>query len=448
MEELLTEPEVKEEVRILFSDSSIKFAPHMCITKDTFYTTQPLTTEIHTDDTKITEERFYVINSGRECFEYNHTELNKRNLTSSYQPSISKSWTNIDEYLSGKKVNLKDIFNTIKATFQKYIYFRNEEDYEICALYVLMASLFKIFPSVPYINISAAKNSGKTTLATLFHLMIPNSIMSSQVTPASLLHMNCVTQILDESEQLGKNNNLMNLILNSGYKSFGSAIRVDKITNGNTHYNLFAPRLIFGINEISSVLLSRSINLNLTKAPINKYSKMVLNPMDPIWQNIKNDLFIFAMDYFKDIRHEFNSLNIKELSNRNLEISRPLLSISKFLDKKMRINMTPRLTKYLIELFEEKKTQNIYEDLDTVFWLSVKNLIDSKKDNKYFIYLTAIDFQDYFQKVEQLKKLSKSKIGRLLNPAILEKKVHTEDYQQLLRYKVDIKKVEEIVRSL
>lgn len=154
------------------------------------------------------------------------------------------------------------------------------------------------------------------------------------------------------------------------------------------------------------------------------------------------------MDYFKDIRHEFNSLNIKELSNRNLEISRPLLSISKFLDKKMRINMTPRLTKYLIELFEEKKTQNIYEDLDTVFWLSVKNLIDSKKDNKYFIYLTAIDFQDYFQKVEQLKKLSKSKIGRLLNPAILEKKVHTEDYQQLLRYKVDIKKVEEIVRSL
>ncbi|MFO7815150.1 MAG: hypothetical protein R6V14_05380 [Halanaerobiales bacterium] len=233
----------------------------------------------------------------------------------------------------------EELFKLIKSKFEDYIDFPNKSDYTFMTLWIMGTYFFPLFQAYPYIHLHGFKNSGKTKVIQISSKMAFNALNSSNISPSALFRIveGCKpTLFLDEFEPIkerrkARSDDEMELILNSGYKRGGMALRNVKVKDDwqPQAFNTYSPKLISNIGGLKGALASRCIKITMLRAKSDdKRANKFIKDEDPDWEKIRTNLYHLAMISFSQIRQQYEDESIvypKEISNRELELWKPIL---------------------------------------------------------------------------------------------------------------------------
>jgi len=272
-----------------------------------------------------------------------------------YLPSsiISEgSWSKagIKAYLEGKATppEPKELFEMIKGEIQKYVYFQNPLEADVCACFVLASYTYQLFGTLGYLYLTGQRGSGKTTCAEVIGAMAFNTENTANHTPATLFRTIQARKglvILDEFEDnisKEKKAELMQL-LNAGNRLNAKVFRTEK--RGDNFelvpYYIGCPKIIcniFGLNSAST--LSRCITITMMRAPKGSgQSKKKFDHRLASWRDIRDACHLWALKYWPKLYGLNEASPFEDLNNRKEDNWRPLLvvanSISPELGKEM-----------------------------------------------------------------------------------------------------------------
>lgn len=236
--------------------------------------------------------------------------------------------------------NVKDLFNLIKSKFDMYIDFPNPLDSTFLALWVMGTYFFTKFQTFPYIHLLGFRNSGKTRIIQVASKMVFNGINASNISPSALFRIieDCKpTLFLDEFEPISEKRKVrsddeIELLLNSGYKKGGMAIRNVKNSNNEwkpSIFNTYSPKLISNIGGLNQVLSSRCIKIVMIRAkPNDPRARLIINEEDKDWNRIRDGLYHRALVNSGIIEQAYQNKDkdfYNYISNRELELWEPIL---------------------------------------------------------------------------------------------------------------------------
>jgi hypothetical protein len=203
----------------------------------------------------------------------NYEAMTDKQLADIYRPRAAPMTSHLDKktverFLTDKPTleqNYEDdiylaleVFENIKEFLEKYIFFKIQGQSTLLSIWIMNSYVFSIFPYTAYLHITAEKQSGKTLLMNVMSKILFNSVMTANMSSASLyrkLENDRSTLLLDEAENLRKSDKqkfgeLLG-ILNSGFEKNGRVIRVDSVKNSHTsrEYTTYGPKCFAGINS-------------------------------------------------------------------------------------------------------------------------------------------------------------------------------------------------------
>lgn len=331
------------------------------------------------------------------------------------------------------------LFDGLIMFLRDSIYFDNETQYDILALWIMASWVNESFNSCPYLMFIAPKESGKTRgmdiLSELAYRPLPAVSFTSSSMFRSIELWKC-TLLVDEAEyQLNskseKGQDLYG-ILNGGYKKGMFAIRTETVSDSMipTTYDIFGFKAIAATRPFNPTLESRSIILSMTQHQV----KNMLLPVE-ICEELRNRLLYFRYSYLYKLKITFPE---KIKKGRLIEIFYPIYSIANLVDS----DMIPRLDKYLEETYfkgkEEDKVSLPEADLIRAInekWDDPQN-IDMRVYLKDIVDYIKYDFPDMTsQQVGYLLKAmgfirGKDRIGMYIDISNPENKTRFDNYKE------------------
>ncbi|MEO0145170.1 MAG: hypothetical protein ABIL89_08015 [candidate division WOR-3 bacterium] len=351
-----------------------------------------------------TKNQLFFIFSNRTKEIVNSETLKKHNWKLKYAPiQFPNKWSlkSVEEYLNGKSVNPKEIYEEVKNVWDKYIEFPDGVYSHLATLYTIGSYFFHIFNTYPYLYIGGVKGSGKTKILTIFYLLCFNAIFSMNISTSALFRLiqsgRCCV-LIDESEELSnpeRRTDFRSMLL-SGYKKGILVYRTEKkkkeqlVPEG---FEVYSPKILANIRGLELVLEDRCITIIMKKGIIKE--KIDLEPKieDPIWQKIRDDLYIFFLTYWKKIKsiYENEKIEIPEIHERHLELWKPILVLAKFFSLYVPIHTLPAepsqpslydiMKDLAIQKVKEKITENLTESAEIVL---IQALFDLVKEDNYY----------------------------------------------------------------
>lgn len=234
-----------------------------------------------------------------------------------------------------------DLISLIKDYLREYIVLENEVEYDLLSLFVIHSFCVHLFDRTPYLWLQGDKGSGKTTLLLLLKSIMYNPTLYSNITSASLfriIDLNKPTLFLDECESLERRNNSNDplfQILNSGYQSSGSVVRVSgsKLTT----YSTYGLKVIAGITNLHPTLEDRCISICMKRSQSQglKRAKHYSGVDDILTSNICKNIHLVLKNKVSRIYNYLKdpiSLKIDDrISNRNFDKWFPILTLARVL---------------------------------------------------------------------------------------------------------------------
>lgn len=193
----------------------------------------------------------FVVSSEQELLDNN--TLESRNLALKYPTTNYSNFSPsaIHDYLDGKKIRPRQLFEKIRTYILHFICFTDPRQVTLITTWVLGTYLFPVFRHFPYLWINAEKGSGKTTLLEVLRPICFNGQMLVSPTPAVLfrdIETNRPTMLMDEIEGLTKQNKEASTgiqsVLNAGYNSEGAVKRNEGNSKGEykmQSYSAYSP---------------------------------------------------------------------------------------------------------------------------------------------------------------------------------------------------------------
>ena len=256
------------------------------------------------------------------------------------------------------------MIDRLVSVFSRYIFFEERAYYHLCPIYVLMSHIYKAFDEIPYLLIYGPRGYGKSRLGAILKGLCQNGQFSSDITPALLMRLiekekTGITVILDEAEKFP---DLMLRILRSGYRRDGRTGRWNIKRDDAEWFETFSPKILinlYGLNE--PMLESRVIPVPMVKSqiPLQRFRARVV---EKEFEEIQTLIDSFVDESGEVIEKEYNTFQpVEGLSDRDLEIWTPILTIASVLDLTL---PEPFLKEEMLELakkiiFQTKRTQLI-----------------------------------------------------------------------------------------
>jgi len=165
-----------------------------------------------------------------------------------------------------------DIIEEVASQIKKCVYLKNEEEYFVIALMIILSYCVDLFNRVPYLSLQGLKGTGKTTLMAVMKSFVYRPVFLSDASTAALFRIInelSPTLFIDEVENLkirsGSNNQIFE-VLNSGYQKDGVVARVDA-KKKVVRFKTYGFKILAGINSLFEPLQDRCILINLEQPP-------------------------------------------------------------------------------------------------------------------------------------------------------------------------------------
>jgi hypothetical protein len=215
-----------------------------------------------------------------------------------------------------------------------YVYFSDNIEYYVVTSYIIGSYFFDVFAYYPILHFYAERGSGKTISAKFIDLLGWNAYYTINITKAGLSRVNSQRKgvvIIDEKENINESDDLK-LILNGCFQRGSREVMTEATSSGAfklIYFDLYSPVVIASINPVFGATSDRMIRIEMMR---NKVKKNLFQDVNlPLWAELRDKLYVFALSHYKDIEKIYQNWDDDFLTNRDLDIWKPLLSIIKFL---------------------------------------------------------------------------------------------------------------------
>ena len=296
----------------------------------------------------------------------------------------------IIKFLKGEEevIDFPTIFNKVKSKIMYYMDIRDEENnldeatYSLLALWCIGTWLHQLFNSYPYLFINAPMRSGKTKLLQTLSLFSfnPQLVVNPSISSLfRLIQLIRPTILADEVEKWNKSTKSeFNSILLSGYKKGFEIPRVEEVMVKKlkklavSTFECYSPKAFANIIGIPEVLEDRCITIILRRTTDSE--KANTDPLRDLnfnhseFQKIRDEIFIWVLKNWERVKEAYERLNIEDeelenfrkiVSARSYEIWFPILTLAKFVDKKVYESIIELAIKLSLEKYEAELTQSI-----------------------------------------------------------------------------------------
>jgi len=373
-----------------------------------------------------------IITSSKESVRVNstrqHRKLGVRWSMIPDQVPRRYSLKSIPEWLTDQAVPREpgDLYHEIMKVYEQYAYMAPAW-YGVHALWDMATYLYTLFPAFPYLELRGVRRTGKTKVMALSRQLSfnPGSIMTNP-TPAVLFrqaHTQRGTLYLDECETLFYRNPKSGRIehddrveiLNSGYTSEGSVIRMERPGNrfiAVTYYT-YCPKMLASIKGLHGATEDRAIVHVMTRAPDNDpRGEIEVGPEDPVFQRLRDDLFLFGLSHAGEVQKAYAAIKDTGLVKRDLQLWRPLLAIADVIGGGLRADVlkvahqqqeVKKAEEFAPESWEYCLLERTYQLLkggqQVILWQDLREAIpgDQKPTSKTISsIMNGLGFRDHF----------------------------------------------------
>jgi hypothetical protein len=295
-------------------------------------------------------------------------------------------WSNksIDKwYTTTYKVNIKDLYKKIVEINKKYMIYEDKRIHSYTALDVMRSYFFLLFDANSRTYHHADPGSGKTNQLMIYRTLCFNPISSTDFSTASIYRTIESTQgtiLIDDFDNLPEEQKLATLShIRKNYKPF-KVIRADGNKDNRPYgYNAYSHLVfnnVFGLGY-DDITPERIITIRLLK---HKEAKdITVNSNDPVFNQIRDDLYIMTLQYWTEIKESYDTLQVKDLTTRELEVIKPILAIAKVISEKVYNSILKWYNDYLDQ---EKNTKDLSSDWEFNFLTHLWDLVKNKDDNE------------------------------------------------------------------
>ncbi len=236
-------------------------------------------------------------------------------------------WINI-KGIKDPHTNPHKLFTMLRTKLTHHVWFSNPLSYDILTLWIMGTYMYYAFDSYPYIHLSGTADSGKSRVQRLSSCLSFNGYFTESISNSSIFRYvedMKATLHIDEQEFLSSDKALETIsILNSGYHKAGNATRQESYTDkdGNKKFqtisfSTYSPKMLSGIRGLDKTLQTRSINIAMKPTTDKQYSRREVMQNDPIWQIIRDDLYLWALHSFDDVMLCYSEVKDQDIEIRN-----------------------------------------------------------------------------------------------------------------------------------
>jgi len=370
-------------------------------------------------------------------------------LDSSWSNEIIKKWI-FENYT----VDIRNIYKRTVETIKKFMVYEDPKIYTMMALDILRSFFFFLFTSNSRTHHLAQPGSGKTNQTMLFRALMFHPIGSPDFSSASIyrtIEGTGATILIDDFDDLQDEEKARaNRHIKVNYKKF-KAIRSDGgrkfRPQGYDAYSHCVFNNVTGLDD--SITQERVITYKLLKhtdAP-----DIEVDFKDDRFSELRDDLYICLLQYWKEIQATYNDLKVEELRARDLEIFKPQLAIAKAIDE----DVFKEVLKFAKWYLHDIKMQDLGDDWEYLLLDHITKELDEKAStveqeiefspneiarviaDKLYLELKPRDFD---KKRHQLRRF----IGGKLGGYVLFKKTRPHN---CVFYHVHMKGIKQILES-
>lgn len=288
---------------------------------------------------------------------------------------------------------------TLPTLFQKYIDFRDEEQYTIFSLWTIGTYLHPMFNSYPYVSLFGKKATGKSKTMTLCANLCFNGQLTVGASPSSVYVMaqdyrcslffdeNDLFKSRSRSNTSQRVKDILPILLN-GYKNGSKVPRTDYI-NGKRqliHFSVYCPKMFASNYWDEEIFGSRTIPVIMRPA-FKEIGDRDLPMNDDFWVNQRTMILDWCLNNWKKVKKVYEKIDNKtKLRNRDWELIKPLIAIQSVLDEEK--------IQSLCDYFEKLLTERV-EDLTDNIDFKVLVVISELAENEYHTYDKIIGMVDF-----------------------------------------------------
>ncbi|MBI5251907.1 MAG: toprim domain-containing protein [Desulfomonile tiedjei] len=311
-----------------------------------------------------------IVTSGRERFVLTQAELASRGWYAEaleqsdlslakvrYSPEV------VERFLYGKaKGDLVQTYERIRETMRVYLDLPEDETYDFLTAWAIGTYFFPIFTHYGYVHFSGVKNTGKTKCLDVLKCICHNAVEPVSMTTAVMFRIITDLQptiLFDEQELLNRTQyDELNGMLKCGFKKTGGEVyrmETNDSKQAIRRWQVYCPKAFASINPMEDVLSSRSTQIIMQRSFKESVKARSVVEEDPLWQSIRDNLFLVAMTSGADISNIYHSLEKPRsifFSGREWDLFKPILSIGLACNKDV---ITKQLTTFAIAAHQRKQ---------------------------------------------------------------------------------------------
>jgi len=234
-----------------------------------------------------------------------------------------------------KKVSPQELHTKIKEEIKKYVYLKNESEYDIITIYIMLTYKYLHFDFYPIIHLNGDAGSGKSQLGKIAVKLGLNACASVSATKSSFfrrIDRKRGLYFMDEKENLEEyEKELLNGCTYEGNIHTITEKKGDEFID--TNFQIYTPIIIACINDIYGATQTRTIKIESTKPPKKKrkYPIIKLTENKEEWIKIKDNLVIWSLQTSNENNMLMKSDDEMEtiLNNRGIDAWKLILNQSK-----------------------------------------------------------------------------------------------------------------------
>ncbi|MBM3254238.1 MAG: hypothetical protein FJZ16_08295 [Candidatus Omnitrophica bacterium] len=378
----------------IIEDEIIPIHPALDFMRDLAIITIPLPTQRLVGDKNknidlSVQQEYWVVTDKKDFFPLDTKELLDRNF---YPTGTCYVMTNRWNYKDSLKLWLKDsvdidpeeLFLGIKAIYEFYLDYIDPRLYTFNALWVIGTYFFPLFNAYPIVFLNGGSGSGKSKTIDVTEQLAFNAINTANISDASIYRIiqgTRATLLLDENEKIADSEEaktLINLVL-AGFKKGAKVIRLEKGKHQDfipTKFEVHCPKMIANIKGIhEEALKNRCIPFIMTPTQSDKSNNYPTGE-EPEWQNIRNSLYIFTMNRWREIGYVKKDIVASKLGLNGYAFMlwQPILTIAKYLERFVGSRLLDEMASLATEKTTERKTE-LMENYDRQLLRTIRDMV-------------------------------------------------------------------------